>query len=56
LIPRLQPGQSFPFNLYPWIALAVIATAWIFASLKGKVAEVAYPRAAAAFHYARAIL
>jgi|GEM_PF-4173773 len=38
LIPlwgALQPGQAFPFNLYPWIAAGVIAGAWIFASLRG---------------------
>lgn len=34
LIPlwgALQPGQAFPFNLYPWITLLLIAAAGIFA-------------------------
>lgn len=34
LIPlwgALQPGQSFPFNLYPWIAVLLIIVAWGFA-------------------------
>ncbi|MBZ0217336.1 MAG: APC family permease, partial [Fimbriimonadaceae bacterium] len=36
----LQPGQSFPFNLYPWIAVVLIVAAWIFATLRSsKAAE-----------------
>jgi len=38
LIPlwgALQPGQSFPFNLYPWLAAAVIVAAVVFANLNG---------------------
>ncbi len=38
LIPlwgALQPGQVFPFNLYPWIAAGVIVAAWVFANLNG---------------------
>lgn len=34
LIPlwaALQPGQAFPFNLYPWIAVVLIVIAWVFA-------------------------
>lgn len=38
LIPlwgTLAPGQAFPFNLFPWIALGVIALAIVYALAAG---------------------
>ncbi len=43
LIPlwgSLAPGQAFPFNLFPWFALGVIALAIVYAMTAGRRVEV----------------
>ena len=42
LIPlwgTLAPGQAFPFNLFPWLALGVIALAIVYALVSGRRAQ-----------------